>query len=191
MKNSILKFAGVATIASLTSFSAFAAEDNLTGPYIGANYGYLKIDGEDDFDDDDDMLQGIVGYRFLPFLAVEGSYIDFGEYGGDFAVASTDGFTLAVKGILPITQSFDLYAKLGQLWWETDYEIGDFDGDFDDQGLFFGGGLAFGITDSLTVNAEYVVYDTELDAGDVADGADDTDFDTTFHQASVGLEYRF
>lgn len=170
---------------------SFADMENPTGAYIGGNYGYLKIDGEDDFDDDNDILQGVVGYRFLPFVAVEGSYVDFGEYGGDLANASTDGMTLAVKGTFPITDNFEIYAKLGQLWWETDYEILNFGGDTDDKGLFYGGGVALGITPNFYINAEYVVYDTDLDASDVAEDVDDTDFGTDYRQASLGLEFRF
>ena len=90
------------------------------GFYVGGNYGYLNVDGEDDFDDDNDVWQALAGYRVNRYFAVEGSYIDFGHYGGDIARAKTDGYTLGIKGMLPLTESIGVYAKAGQLWWDSD-----------------------------------------------------------------------
>ncbi|MEG3767574.1 porin family protein [Alteromonas sp. 14N.309.X.WAT.G.H12] len=196
MKKSLPIFAGIAALTSLTSTAAFSQSldtpwQDDPGFYVGGNYGYLKVDGNDDFDDDNDVLQGIVGYRFSRYFAIEGSAIDFGDYGNDLSSADTDGWTAGVKGILPITNKFAVYAKAGQLWWETDYDVAGVSGNYDDESLFIGAGLSYNITENFLVNAEYTVYDADMDADTFSDDIDDADFDTDLKQASIGLEYRF
>lgn len=93
--------------------------------------------------------------------------------------------------ILPISDRFSLYAKVGQLWSETEYNFGTATGDYDDESLFVGAGISYEITRNFLVNAEYTVYDTTLDADEAVDDIDDTDFETDLKQASLGIEYRF
>ena len=161
------------------------------GVYVGGNYGYLKVDGEDDFDDDNDVWQGLIGYRFNRYIAVEGSYVDFGDYGSSMANADTDGYTAAIKGMLPVSENIALFVKGGQLWWESDYAVGEFGGSFDDESLFIGAGVNYAITRNLSINAEYTIYDTELDTDELSENFSDTDFETDLKQASLGIEYRF
>ena len=78
MKNTIITLAGIISLASVSTFSHaddFKKDVAEHGIYVGGNYGYLKVDGEDDFDDNNDVLQGIVGYRFNNYLALEGMVI--------------------------------------------------------------------------------------------------------------------
>ena len=53
------------------------------GPYIGIAGTQSRFDKHhfdiDDVDDEDTGWEGILGYRFAPFFAVESSYIDFGD----------------------------------------------------------------------------------------------------------------
>lgn len=191
MKNTIITLAGLISLASVSTFShadEFKKDVAENGVYVGANYGYLKVDGEDDFDDDNDVLQGIVGYRFNNYLALEGSYIDFGSYGNNLSSAETDGYTAALKVILPIADRVELYAKGGQLWYSTDYNVVGFSGNKDDEGVFAGAGVAFKVTDRFLINAEYTWYDTEINLDNVSNGSDT---ETDFKQASIGVEYRF
>ena len=192
MKNTLTALAG---IAALTSFGSYAQQNDYSvdesGFYVGGNYGYLRVEGEDDFDDDKDVWQGLLGYKFNEWVAVEGSFIDFGDYGNDIAGGDTDGYTAAIKGILPVTDRFSLYAKVGQLWSETEYNLSGISSDYDDESLFVGAGLSYAITKNFLVNAEYTVYDAELDADEAVDDIDDTNFETDLKQASIGVEYRF
>ncbi len=185
----------IAGIVALTAFGAHAQgyDENIdeAGFYVGGNYGYLRVEGEDEFDDDKDVWQGLLGYRFNEYFAIEGSMIDFGDYGSDFANASTDGYTFALRGSYPITDRWSIYGKLGQLWSETEYEMNAFRGDYDDESLFVGGGVSFAVTQNLRINAEYTVYDAELDAEEAVEDIDDTNFETDLKQASLGVEYRF
>ncbi len=192
MKNPILT---LAAIISLASFSAYSHADNMSnsdaaenGIYVGANYGYLKVDGDDDFDDNSDVMQGLVGYKFNKYLALEGSYINFGDYGNGLANAETDGYTAALKVMLPIADRVELYAKGGQLWYSTDYDVVGFSGNDDGEGVFAGAGVAFKVTDRFLINAEYTWYDADIKVDSVANGGKT---DTDFNQASIGVEYRF
>ncbi|RPA55662.1 porin family protein [Shewanella vesiculosa] len=191
MRNTIVTLAG---LISLASFSAYSQADDLkndvaeNGVYVGANYGYLKVDGDDEFDDDNDVLQGLVGYRFNKYLALEGSYIDFGHYGNNLSRAETDGYTAGLKVTLPIADRVELYAKGGQLWYSTDYDVVGLSGNKDDEGVFAGAGVGFKVTDRFLINAEYTWYDAEINLDNVTNGSDT---ETDFKQASIGVEYRF
>ncbi len=192
MKNPILT---LAAIISLASFSAYSHADNMSnsdaaenGIYVGANYGYLKVDGKDDFDNNSDVIQGLVGYRFNQYLAIEGGYANFGDYGNSLSNAETDGYTAALKVSYPIVDRVELYAKGGQLWYSTDYDVLGFSGNKDDEGVFAGAGVAFKVTDRFLINAEYTWYDAGITVENVSNGADT---DTDFKQASLGVEYRF
>lgn len=182
----------IAGSIALASLSAAAQAENMTdnsrGFYVGGSYGYLKVESDDDFDDNNDVIQGIVGYRLSSFLAVEGSYIDFGRYGNDLTNAKTTGYTAAVKGTIPITQTVELFAKAGQLWHDTDYNLASASGNSNDKSLFAGAGVNVKVTENLLLNAQYTWYDVELNADNVSS---DSEFKTDFKQASVGAEYRF
>ena len=77
------------------------------------------------------------------------------------------------------------------MWSETEYNLGGVSSDYDDESLFVGAGLSYAITKNFLVNAEYTVYDAELDAEEAVDDIDDTNFETDLKQASIGVEYRF
>ena len=61
MKNTLTALAG---IAALTSFGSFAQSNDYSldesGFYVGGNYGYLRVEGEDDFDDDKDVWLSLI-----------------------------------------------------------------------------------------------------------------------------------
>ena len=184
----------LASTAALVSFSAAAQAENTmsntNGFYVGGNYGYVKIDGDDSFDDNNDVKEGVIGYRLNPFLALEGSYIDFGSYGNSLASAKTDGYTAALKATLPIGDRVELFAKGGQLWYKTDYNTAVGNNSDDDKGVFAGAGVGFKVTENFLVNAQYTWYDVNMDAKEVTqNGTGKTN--TDFKQATVGAEYRF
>ena len=53
MKNKTKMLINLAALATLTPFASMAQSNNLNeqGFYLGANYGYLKVEGDDDFDE--------------------------------------------------------------------------------------------------------------------------------------------
>ncbi len=56
MKNTLKTLTGIAAVASLSAMASFGAhaqsnqiEAKDSGFYVGGNYGYLRVEGEDDF----------------------------------------------------------------------------------------------------------------------------------------------
>ncbi|RLT96033.1 porin family protein [Ketobacter sp.] len=169
-----------------------ASNDDDSGLYVGGNYGYLKVKDDDDFDDDNDAYQLIIGGDFNAFIGVEGSYIDFGKYGGNVASADTDGYTLALKGTLPLTDFFSLHAKGGQLWWNSDYEVVGFDGSADGDELFWGVGAAFAVTQNVEITFDYTRYNVEFSEDEVGLLATDSiDSDVDLDHAAAGVRFKF
>lgn len=69
------------------------------------------------------------GYRFLRFLAVEASWLSLGspqiwettvQEDPERAEVSVEGWDAFVVGILPVSKSFDLFAKVGVIAWDTE-----------------------------------------------------------------------
>lgn len=44
-----------------------------------ANYGYFRVDGDEEWDDDKDAYQAFADYGLNQYIAVEDGYIDFGN----------------------------------------------------------------------------------------------------------------
>lgn len=105
------------------------------GFYVGGSFGQttLKIDNlsldleEFDYKADSTSYKIILGYRFMGFLAVEGSYVDFGDLSdsidtieGNVSVANDlKGFDAFAMGMLPLGIA-DIFAKVGLVSWDSD-----------------------------------------------------------------------
>lgn len=100
--------------------------------------GAPVVSGTSSLEDSDTSLSLFGGYRFSQYVAVEVGYVDFGTaeyrstgtvdpigpvgvqpatYSADFEVK---GFTAAAIGVLPINQMFDVHARLGVLFADTE-----------------------------------------------------------------------
>ena len=179
------------------------------GFYAGFNYGQASWDVTLDdvaflddgsiisasLDDSDTSYSLILGYQFNPNFALEGGFIDFGELNVDATSdgtgflyapgpvnlnASADGLFFNAKGIIPLSEMFSLYGKLGLLMWDAEVTLSDSTGrisDSDDgNDLFYGVGGSLNITRSLALNADYSLYTL-----------DETDVDVL----SIGIQYSF
>lgn len=154
-------------VCAASSGAVFATSSAMAAPeapnlYVGANYGVYKDRGGD-FDEDDDFKEFLVGLQFNSFLAVEGSYLDFGSFGGDVGKADIDGYDLAIVGRLPVTDSFSLFAKAGQLFWDADVRVAGLKDSYDGDEPFFGVGADFYVTNNLAVVLEYDRYKIDLE----------------------------
>ncbi len=130
--------------------------------YVGANYGGYKDRGGD-FDEDDDFKEVLVGLQLNEFLGLEAGYMDFGDFGGDIGKAEVDGYSFAVVGRLPLTDSFSLFAKGGQLFWDSDVSVAGIKESYDGDEFFYGVGADFKVTDHLVVALEYDRYKVDLE----------------------------
>lgn len=173
---------------ALFAGAAYAAEP---GFYIGGAVGQTTVDkdasdfgyeGDTDFniDDDDVGWKAYVGYNFLPWLGIEGGYIDFGSVSQDAGFDSVDTDLSAVQGFLvgrlPIGP-VDLFAKLGGANRRAEIDTQNFGKSDDNKALF-----AYGI------GAEYILghWGFRLEA----EGYDTNEVDD-FYFLSAGVNYRF
>jgi len=149
----------VATLA-LTTLPAVAADN---GIYLGASVGQSGLEVDDfDYDASATGYKIIAGWRFLDWLAVEGNYIDFGS--GDDRVEGTkieteaDGISLSAVGFLPVGP-VDLFARVGAVDWSADLSSpGLGSGSDDGTDLTYGIGAQFRVW-SLSIRAEYEMFD--------------------------------
>jgi OOP family OmpA-OmpF porin len=149
----------VATLA-LTTLPAVAADN---GIYLGASVGQSGLQIDDfDYDASATGYKIIAGWRFLDWLAVEGNYVDFGS--GDDRVEGTkieteaDGISLSAVGFLPVGP-VDLFARVGAVDWSADISSpGIGSGGDDGTDLTYGVGAQFRVW-SLSIRAEYEMFD--------------------------------
>lgn len=185
-----LSIAGLslAVLCPAVAMAQSAQDKHDSGIYLGANYGGFKARGGD-FEDERDLIEGVVGWQITRYLALEGNYIDFGKYGNRVAEAEVDGYGAAVVGKFPISDSFAIYAKGGHFWWDGSVEVLNVRHSQEDDSWFYGVGALFQINDAIGITAEYKRYDIEYDRGKypVPPNSSDTDIDTV----TVGVRVSF
>ena len=169
----------------LTPAAVFAGAES--GFYIGGGLGSSTValantDPTDsfDFDESDSGYKVFGGFNFgvIPLidLAVEASYVDFGNPSGtllgggaiDFEVTGINAFGLAGLSFGP----FGVFAKYGVIDWDTKASIGNDSG----TDAAYGIGARFQIS-SLAIRVEYEEFDLS--------GLDD------LYMASASLAYTF
>ena len=194
-----LKKAGVTALLFAAGFAAspvMAQSMADRGAYVGGTIGRAEASefcSSDGFagtisncEDTDTGWKAFVGYRFNRNFAAELSYINFGEYSGRVtlgplsATANVDAtaWGLAAVGILPVSNRFDLFGKLGFVRGESDgsVNLGGTTVEVGDKGteLHYGFGAIFNFTRNLGIRAEWeMVNDADLSL------------------LSIGLQYRF
>ena len=159
---------------SLIVGAAFwAVSANADGLYIGAG-AYKSEMNVDQFDDDDYVPAGFVGYQFLDtnvlMLSAELGYYDLGQYSGKQYEVDASAVTLAGVAYLPLGPFFELYAKAGAASVSVDVDTFGSKDDYDGEEIFGGVGFAFDILDTIDIYVEYLRFDTEVDSGIVGVG---------------------
>ena len=188
--NTKLFFIAVAASGAvgLGANAAMAADDD-TGIYVGGAVGSVSIN-DSDFDDDNTANQIFIGARLNEFIGLELSRIDFGNYGSGSINASTDGYSLALAAYLPFTDTFTLYGKAGQFWWDTEVDVLGFEEAFDGSEPYLGAGLLFDITDNLKLDVSYQRLKVDLEEDEIGTFSA-LDLDAQVNMAAVGLRVNF
>lgn len=150
----------------------------LAGGYIGIGVGEATIDVCNDLeaygatrcDDNDTGYKLFGGYEFHQYLAVEGTYADYGEVKASapgFVVgAEATSLAVSVKGEYQVTDSLGLFAKLGVARWDAEVSVAGLgDTDDDGSGSTWGIGAQYPLTDKVGVRAEW--ERTAFDSDDV------------------------
>jgi OOP family OmpA-OmpF porin len=190
----------VAASLSLLATTAFAENSEKCGCwYVGAGVGQSRatIDGIAPYagataqsnDDHDTGWKIFAGYQWNPNFAIEGGWVDLGSVNKTFSdptgSASYDldqqGVFLDAVGILPLNESFSLFAKAGGIY--TDSSLGvttsgtavsTVGPDSDKNKLNFTAGLGaqYDFTRTFGVRAEWERY---FNLGTKNSGNDDAD----------------
>jgi OOP family OmpA-OmpF porin len=153
-------FAALASALFATA-PVFAADDG--GFYVGASIGQFGVD-ETGFSESDTSFKLFGGWMLNPFVGADIEYIDGGTVGeGDFGIDST-GINLSIKGNWPVSEQFDLFAKVGYYFWDADIDVtGDSGQEFNESGsdVSWGIGAGWNFTENLGLVAEYQWFTVE------------------------------
>lgn len=176
MKRTVAAMIGL--VLSLTSLAAHAQEPGVrlhmdSGFYLGVGVGrsearnFCSIGGACDAKD---MAWNLfAGYQINRHFAVEGGYVDFGEattsgfVGGVAGSLSSEStaFELLAVGLLPLSDTFSLYAKGGFFRYDSDGSgTGSLAGSSSDEGteLTFGLGAEYRFARTLAARLEWQRY---------------------------------
>jgi OOP family OmpA-OmpF porin len=183
-----------------------------SGFFIGAGAGQSTLKVDDvldsglDFDENDVGFKIFGGYRFFPWLAVEGIYLN----GGKPEISATEGTASASLEIevqsliaaavfmLPVGERFELFIKPGVAFWDSAtkarYSEPGFSEslDVDDNGsaFFLGGGAAVNFSDNLAVRLEYEWFEAAPEWDSDSDEFV-TEVDATAGFLSLSVVYAF
>lgn len=149
----------------------------------------------------DDLSYGVrLSYRFYPYLGLELSWFDYGEaedqYRDSFGDSLVDtlagsAFSLALEGVLPLSDRLALNARAGLARWE--YELSRTDTAFpllretvtdDGQDPFYGIGARYAVSDRVLVGLEYAYLQMDVAVSGV-------EVDHVVETLSLSLGYRF
>ncbi len=178
--------AGVLVLAVFSDTASAQSDFYVFGAFGNTNSD-VALGGLNLLDDDNSSYTLGAGYVVSPNFSLEAAYQDFGSHDGETdcppditcliipvsAQADLTGISLSLIGSIPLTDSLDVYGKVGFASWDVEFK--GFSSAFDDSGedLLYGAGLRWSIDDHWKVFAEY--------------GKVELDFDT----ASIGVSYHF
>ncbi|WP_371376769.1 outer membrane beta-barrel protein [Thalassotalea aquiviva] len=174
----ILKKASV-SIFSIVLVSGPVHAHYFDNIYLGLGWG--EVDINERSYDDPEGFEFIVGMNTSEYFAFEVSYIDFDKSKSDWYTPTraieAETYTVGVLGKLPLTQNWDLFAKLGYHFGELDmYDGGVKVGDDDGDDIFWGLGSTYNFDNGFGVGIRYNEYSYDRN---------DVDF------WSINLQYAF
>jgi len=211
-------------VSSFTSQVFAGAYSNI---YAGAGLGYSKYSSIEEYfqglktepdesyevDENDVAIHLFAGWEFVPrYLAVEFSYVDFGDAEAEFTEPfsansfetidfqfRTSAIGVALKGMLPLGKSLSVFGKAGIAMWELDakargetYLNGNFgdsytlvDRNIDGQDFFYSVGAEYHYSENLSIYGEYLMQEAEHDAN----GSTYNYFEAAI--LSAGITWRF
>lgn len=164
-----MKIQSIACAAALIALASFPSHAVDNGIYLGAGVGQSGVEFDDDFEGTDldfdasaTSYKVIAGWRFIDWLSVELNYVDLGtaddRVQGQKIETDIDGVSLSALGFLPIGP-VDLFARVGAIDWSADLSVpGIGSGSDDGTDFTYGVGAQFRVW-SLSLRAEYEVFD--------------------------------
>lgn len=158
-----------------TYTSSGSAGSSLSNFYGGASIGQSYIDscistetaqGSTDCDreSEDNAWKVFGGYKVMPNLGFEGSYIDFGEISdkNNSSNREATGFNVSAIGFAPVAENLELFGKLGIARWEEQVYSPATPHNkviIEDSGLTIGAGANFNVTPNFGIRGEFEHFD--------------------------------
>lgn len=169
MNNNIISHSilGITLASSIFFSTANAVEfDDF---YTGISVVQTYVD-ERGFDEDTTGGKIFGGYKINQFFSIEASYYDFDEIESQQSALEIDGVSLSVIASLPATDHLSIFAKAGAHDWDTQARgnITSLLSRDSDTDAFYGIGVKYELTDSLSLQAEAERYEVEEIDLDVA-----------------------
>lgn len=161
--------------------SSVLADDFESHGYVLASVGkadtLVRTSPTDEINGDDTTFEIGVGFAFSPYLSVEGSYQDFGKpygYAGcpvdvlciaivpfSREEVSVDGWSVALRGALPVSETLSVFGRLGFLSWDASANGQGLNDSGTD--LLYGAGIAADLTDRLGLQLSYEKATVDID----------------------------
>ena len=175
MKNGIT----AALLLSGLAAAAAAQADEESGFYAGAGVGVfdVRIDDFDDidatiddYDSDDTAYKVFGGWRMTKYFAAEVAYVNLGSPDDEILpdltlTTETDGFAPYLVGTFPIGDWFELFAKAGYYWYETEVQIdtpiGSASDSESDSTFTWTAGMGINFFEHINVRLEYEQFDID------------------------------
>lgn len=161
--------------SALLSLSSEAADSAF---YARANVGQTDLNGPTLFGEDSDIGLGLTfGWRFIPWLSLEGGYSQLGEHdyhcAGEVCPAvvlppiKLDSIELGLAARVPFGDSgWFGQARLGMHRWDADIEgVGSISGDSDND-AYYGIGVGYQFNDRFNMSLNFDRYELENFASD-------------------------
>ena len=168
MATRIPQAAAIALLLCTAAGAAVAQE--YTGWAVSAGVGSSQIrdeDGNDRFDGNAFGFYIDVEYRFTPNVALGIGGFNLGTAEDDFGGVDTEidvkGWAIFGRVILPLTESVDLYGRIGAATYHADLEPGGSSSPFGEDALDLGVGLDIGTGDAFALRLEGRYFDGTRD----------------------------
>ena len=191
------KMAAIAALGLLASGATFA-QSPYSAPWRGDFWGYIGASaGESKFrtdcnrtitqfecDTKDTGFKVYAGGRMSEWLGLEIGYTDFGRIKASGGEVDAWAIPLSLVAGVPFGERFSAFAKVGGLYGRTDvrpsFEALVESGDKSGWGWTYGAGMAFAITPTIQLRADWDRHKL-----DFVGGRDDVDM------LSAGVQFRF
>jgi len=181
-----------AALAAMSGAQAQSANYSLYAPgagYVGLNVGtsdYSLGNGFGPFasDDTDTVYNIYTGTFFTPNFGLELGYTDFGKIERAGGHTKAHGINLSLVGRAPVTQSFNVFGKLGTTYGRTDVSSAGFGvpaGKESGFGVSYGIGAEYSFNPQLSAVLQYDEHRLKFAGGDR----------DRVNATTVGLRYRF
>lgn len=195
-KTSALLSLALCSSMALAQSSSYESDDGwrLSPEFsIGAGYGLTKVkDG--DFDEDEAAKKAFAIVKFNEYIGIEAAYIDFDDAGNSELSFDPKGATLGLILEAPLTKTFSVYAKGGQMWWDGDARVNigpiDVSDNYDGEETFWGVGTKFRLAKNLDLKIEYERFNFKISRDEI-DVLQTEDIDMDIDFASVNLQFTF